>query len=282
LSAAFAAGLVFVAAPASATVTWYSPITAFQDDNLDFVFDNDNSGTISVGDRLLSVFKFENSQGTLAGQGPTGFGTQELTGVADVTVVNVLNDGTLIFGASGAAGALSGFAAGTTAAVFLDSTPDLNVINAACGDQATCMSLAGLGGADGSALYLTVGFFGDPDELWASLPILGGGTISVVEGGGSSTPYGIFGISQSVGVNNTGFAFGTQACAPYCGVGGDGLVQVTGNGNILGGQSLNHDDWTARSDTDFQLVPLDVPEPGSLALVGLALAGLGAMRRRAD
>jgi len=272
-----------LAGSANAAITWYFPQTNFQDDDLDYVVDNDQSGTLSTGDRLVSVIEFVNTQGNLGGQGPSAIGPEvELTAVADITIATVLSLGggnvQYVFAPSGAAGVLSGFAPGTAVAAWTDATPDLDVINANCGTRAACLGLAGLGGTDGSALWATFGFFGDLDALWVSSPQAGGGSIAVVHAGDPNTTYGAFNFSLQLGINNTGHAINPRACAPFCGIGGDGLIDLRGSGNILGGADLNHDEWTARSDADAGLRAL--PEPGSLALVGAGLAAVGLMRRR--
>jgi hypothetical protein len=264
----FGAGLALSSGPASAVITFFSPFTAFQDDNLDFVVDTNTNGIIDTGDRIISVIEIANTQGILAGQGPNAIAPEELTGVADITIATVLADGRLVFAPSGAAGVLSGFAAGTMFALWTDATPDLNVINAACGTRAACLVAAGLGAGD--PLFLTGGFFGDPDNLWVSTPAVGGNIIATVQGGGSSATFGAFTFAVDAGINNTGVNLGLQACAPFCNpvplLGQDGQVDIIGSGNILGGQGLTATEWTARSDTDSQIRP--VPEPGSLALLG--------------
>lgn len=280
-SALAAAGLMLACGTASAGIGWFSPITALQDDNLDFVVDTNNNGTLDIGDRLIAVLEFQDSQGILAGQGPNGFGAGvEITAVSDVRIKNILTGGILDIEASGALGVLSSYAAGTTAVIFQDNTNDLNVINAACGTRAACLALAGLGLTDGSTELMSIGFFGDADESWTSAPAAGGTTIAVVQSGGASSKFGSFNFSQSIKINNTGRTFVDQSCAPFCKPGGDGFVKVTGSGDILGGQGLVPAEWTARSDSDVQFA-VAVPEPGSLALFGLALAGLGLTRRRA-
>jgi len=271
-------GLATASTPASALVQFFFPRTNFEDNNIDRIFDNDNSGTVSVGDRFVSIQEFGATSGDLSGQGPTPIGPEEFTSIVDITAVGLVGNN-VIFAPTGAGGLLAGFAAGTAAAVWLDATPDLNVINGACGTVAQCAALAGLGGGDGSTLYLTLGFFGDLDATIIGSPI-GGAAISipVLAGGGPNTSFGVVNISLQVGVNNTGFALGEQACAPFCGPGGNGLIQVTGSGNLLGGSGLNQANWTARSDNDVGVVP--IPEPASIALLGLAFVGLGLMRRR--
>jgi len=280
--AAMGLGLAIASTPASAVIQFFSPATAFEDDNIDYVFDNNSNNVIDVGDRLFSVLEFNRTSGDVAGQGPTDIGPdQELTGIADLIVVAVLGDGTLVLAPSGAAGVLSGFAPGTAVVLWTDDSPDLEVINAECGTRATCSTLAGLGGADGSSVFATLGFF-DPDNAWTSLPLAGGASIPTVQNGSSGQIFGAFNFNLTVGINNTGQVFGLQPCAPFCSGAGDGLAEVTGSGTILGGKGLNPAEWTARSDTDARVVPIQVPEPGTLALFGLALTvvGVGTMRRR--
>jgi hypothetical protein len=175
-------------------------------------------------------------------------------------------------GATTGTGELSAFAVGTAVAVWLDPTPDTNVINSACGTRAACIASA----SDTPPPWATFGFFGDPDASWVA--DTGGNVIADVQTGNATATFGAFNFALDLGINNTGVVLADQPCAPFCSGLGNGQIELVGQGSVLGGQGLVPAEWTARSDADFQLRP--VPEPGSLALLGAALAGIAALRRR--
>jgi len=87
--AALGLGLATLSGSAAA-VTLFSPITGFQDNNVDFVIHgvDGDPDLLDVGDTLISVFEIDNTFGVLSGgTAPIG-NNQELTGVAAITLLS--------------------------------------------------------------------------------------------------------------------------------------------------------------------------------------------------
>lgn len=307
LGVAIGVSIALASGPVAA-LTWYSPSTSFEDDDLDFhytVVENedgsmslvpDTSYILNEGDVLIAALEIGRTYD------PNGTGEdflapdEELTGIAAIQVIDVVDTGfgtanilfgpvdlglnaVLGLGSTGVTVADGDAGEGAMVALWLDDSPDFSPNPPNCATISECIDLA----SDG-ALWQVDGFSGEGDEGWVAI---GAQTdTSIVLGAQAEEKLGSYNYALSILTNNTGKEFGQRPCpvvlqaAGLCT--GDGLSDLTGSGDVLGGaglpDSLITDGVVARSDFDFGLNP--IPEPATLALMATGLIGFGAVRRR--